>query len=219
MKKFVALFSIMILSWCIFVPGTVFGKAEPKKRVTLTKENPIHVDMKGKSVTFLAEVNGKYLVQPTRHGVVFAGGKFGDKCVFKGHASPKDFYEALTRIGLKPGNNMTMDNKEKTFVQGDLLDVTVSWDGAGKAAYKLDEVIIDSNKKPLQIRFGGNLENALKVNTGCLLCLDSCPVGITSNASYTYGAVEKRNEVTFKGNQKILPSDGTLVVITIKKKK
>jgi hypothetical protein len=126
MKKFVAIFSIMVLSCCIFIPGTVFGKAEPKKRVTLTKENPIRVDIKDKSVTFLAEVNGKYLVQATRHGIVFSEGKFGDKAVFKGHASPKDFYEALTRIGLKPGNNMTMDNKEKNFVQGDLLNVTVS---------------------------------------------------------------------------------------------
>lgn len=97
--------------------------------------------------------------------------------------------------------------------------MTVSWDGARKASYKLDEVIVDSNKKPFQIRFGGNMENALKLNTGCLLCLDSCPVGITSNASYTHGAVEKRNEVTFKGNQSILPPDGTLVMIKVKVKK
>lgn len=121
MKKLVALFSVMILSWCISVPGTVLGKAEPKKRVTLTKENPIQVNIKEKSVTVLAEVNGKYLVQPTRHGVVFSGGKFGDKSVFKSFASPKDFYEGLIKIGLKPGENMTMENKEKTFVQGIFL--------------------------------------------------------------------------------------------------
>ncbi|MEI8172691.1 MAG: YdjY domain-containing protein [Deltaproteobacteria bacterium] len=219
MKKLVAIFSVMILSWCIFTPGTVLGKADPKKRVALTKDNPIRVNMKEKSVTVLAEVNGKYLVQPTRHGVVFSGGKFGDKSVFKSFVSPKDFYQGLIKIGSKPGENMTMENKEKTFVQGDLLDVTVSWDGAGKASYKLDEVIVDSNKKPFQVRFGGNLKNALKLNTGCLLCLDSCPVGITSNASYTHGAVEKRNEVTFKGNQSVLPPDGTLVVIKVKVKK
>ncbi len=219
MKKFGIMLSVLILSLCISTPGTVFGKAAPQKKVTLTKEAPILVDVKGKSVTMLAEVNGKYLVQSTRHGIVSAAGKFGDKSVFKGYASPKDFYEALVKIGLKPGNNMTMDNKEKTFVQGSLLDLTVSWDGARKASYKLDEVIIDSNRKPFKIRFGGNLETALKANTGCLLCLDSCPVGITSNEAYTYGAVEKRNEVTFKGNMKILPPDGSLVVIKVKAKK
>jgi ferredoxin len=113
---------------------------------------------------------------------------------------------------------MTKENAEKTFVQGDLLEVTVAWEGAPKE-YALDEVITDSNKKPFQIRFGGNLKNALQFKTGCLLCLDSCPVGITSNANYTMGAVEKRSEVIFKGNDKILPPDGSLVVINVRTKK
>lgn len=50
--------------------------------------------------------------------------------------------------------------------------------------------------------------------TGCLTCLDSCPVGIISNAAYTYGAVEERNEVEFTGNADVLPEDGTYVAVT-----
>lgn len=214
MKKCVVLFSIAILCCMAFVPGGVPGKTE---KIALSKENPIQADMQGKIVSLLAEVNGKYLQQPTRHGVVFFKGKNGDKSVFRAYAGHKDLYDSLTKIGLKPGNNMTMDNKETTFVQGDLLDVMVSWEG-GKKAYRLDEVISDSNKKPFQIRFGGNLQSALKHDTGCLVCLDSCPVGILSNAAYTYGAVEKRKEVEFRGNNGILPKDGTPVVITIKAK-
>ena len=219
MKKFVVLFIIVVLSWCVFATGTAIGKAAPDKKVSLTKDNPINADMKDKSVTVLAEVNGKYFVQTTRHGIVFSGGKNGDKSVFKSFATHKDFYDGLIKIGLKPGNNLTMENMEKTPVEGDLLDVTVSWKGAKKKAYSLDEVIIDSNKKPFQIRFGGNLERALKFNTGCILCLDSCPVGITSNAVYIHGAVEKRGEVTFKGDQNVLPPDGSLVFIKVKAKK
>ena len=41
------------------------------------------------------------------------------------------------------------------------------------------------------------------------MCLDSCPVGITSNAVYTYGAVEDKKEVAFKGNEAVFPDDGT----------
>jgi len=52
--------------------------------------------------------------------------------------------------------------------------------------------------------------------TGCLVCLDSCPVGIVSNATYTYGAVEKRGEVKFKGNASVLPADNTLATVTFK---
>ena len=52
--------------------------------------------------------------------------------------------------------------------------------------------------------------------TGCLVCLDSCPVSIVSNATYTYGAVEKRGEVKFKGNASVLPADNTLATVTFK---
>lgn len=45
------------------------------------------------------------------------------------------------------------------------------------------------------------------------------PVGIISNASYTYGAVEKRHEVEFTGNRNILPPDGSLVVVKVKVQK
>lgn len=184
----------------------------------LTKENPIGITEKDKSLSFLAEVNGKYLLQPTRHGVVFKDGKNGDKSIFRAFADHKSLYDGLVKLGFKPGDNMTMENRETTFVQGDLLDVTVTWKGA-KKEYRLDEVVKDSNGKPLVIRFGGNLQNAIQYNTGCLICLDSCPVGITSNAAYTNGAVENRKEVAFTGVKEVLPPDGTLVVFKIKAKK
>lgn len=197
---------------------TCFVALEAKAQdMGLTPQKPISINAKEGSVSFLAEVNGKYLVQPTRHGAVFKGGKFGDKSVFTALADPKTFHESLVSAGFKPGNNMTMDNKEKTFVEGEPLDVFVTWKGA-KKVYRLDEVIKDSNGKRFAIRFGGNLPKSQELNTGCLICLDSCPVGITSNASYTYGAVETRKEVTFIGNKEILPPDGSQVVITLKRK-
>ena len=178
---------------------------------------PLTVDKQNGSITLLAEVNGKYLLTPTRHAVVFKNGKNGDKSIFIGLADHKAFYDALIAIGAKPGNNMTMENKEITKVKGDLLDVTVTWNGAPRS-YTLDEVIIDNNKKPILMRFGGNYEKAMSLNTGCLFCLDSCPVGIASNSNYTIGAVEKRQEVSFTGNKDILPADKTVVTFTVKKK-
>ncbi|MBF0550557.1 MAG: hypothetical protein HQK60_08480 [Deltaproteobacteria bacterium] len=184
----------------------------------LTKDNPIIVDKAGKTIRLLAEVNGKYFFQPTRHAVVTKGGSNGDKSVLAAFAEPQAFCDGLLQIGAKPGENMTLANKETTRVKGDALDVTVTWPGA-KKSYTLDEVIKDSNKKPIVMRFGGNLATAKDKKTGCLLCLDSCPVGIVSNEAYTYGAVEKRKEVTFMGNKDVLPKDGTQVVVTIKLKK
>ena len=208
--------AVLGLAVSFVLAGNVLAKDDVIK--TLSPQNPIVVDKDSGTVSFLAKVNGKYFFDATRHAAVFKGGKYGDKGVFIGLAAPKAFYDALLEVGAKPGENMTPQNKEKTNVKGDLLDVTVTWTGA-KKNYTLDQVITDSNHKPILARFGGNLSRSLMKNTGCLICLDSCPVGICSNASYTYGAVETRKEVQFKGNKDVLPPDGTLVVISVKVRK
>ncbi len=181
----------------------------------LTKDHPITYDKAAKTVSFLAEVNGKYFYQPTRHFAVWKDGSNGEKAVLRGLVPVDDFYSALIAIGAVPGNNMTLKNKEVTHVQGSSFAVSVTWKGADRS-YGIDEVVIDSNKKPILMKFGGNLATARDKKTGCLLCLDSCPVGIVSNAQYTYGAIEKRGEVTMKGNKAVLPADGTKVIVTLK---
>ena len=51
-------------------------------------------------------------------------------------------------------------------------------------------------------RFGGNL------------CIESCPVGICSNAAYGYGVVESTKTEQFYGNPDVLPGDGTICQVT-----
>lgn len=68
----------------------------------------------------------------------------------------------------------------------------------------------------MDIRFGGNLDNARTFHTGCILCLDSCAVGITSNASYPSGTTQG-DEVRFFGNDKVLPPDGTRVSVIFRR--
>lgn len=175
--------------------------------------NPIKVDKEAGTVTVLSSVNGKYFNEATRHASVFKDGTNGTKSILTSYATPEDFYNGLIEIGAKAGENMTPDNKTTTHVEGDSIKVEVTWNGADKS-YDINDVIKDSNGKKIDIKFGGNLERAKKMNTGCLTCLDSCPVGIISNATYTYGAVEKTGEVKFTGNADILPEDGTYVAVT-----
>jgi ferredoxin len=181
----------------------------------LTKDHPITFDRTAKTVSFLAEVNGKYFFQPTRHFAVWKGGGNAEKAVLRGFVPVDDFYKALMAIGAVPGNNMTFKNKELTHVKGSAFQVSVTWKGADRS-YGIDQAVIDSNQKPILMKFGGNLAAAQAKKTGCLLCLDSCPVGIVSNSQYTYGAIEKRGEVTMKGNKNVLPADGTRVIVTLK---
>ncbi|WP_101773786.1 YdjY domain-containing protein [Peptostreptococcus faecalis] len=175
-------------------------------------KNPIKVDKEAKTVTILSRVNGKYFTEPTRHASVFKEGSNGEKSIFTAYADHVAFHKGLVEIGAKAGENMTPDNATKTKVEGSTIKAEVTWDGADKA-YDINEVVKDSNNTKIDFKFGGNLERAKEKNTGCLTCLDSCPVGIISNAAYTYGSVENTKEVGFTGNDKILPEDGTYVAV------
>ena len=173
-------------------------------------ENPIKVDKEAGTVTVLSQVNGKYFTEGTRHASVFKDGSNGAKSVFTSYGNHEDFYNALVEIGAEPGNNMTPDNASTTKVEGTPIDLKVTWNGADKE-YDVNEVINDSNGNKIAFKFGGNHDRSIEKHTGCLTCLDSCPVGIISNSAYTNGAVENTKEVKFTGNQDVLPEDGTYV--------
>ena len=62
-----------------------------------------------------AEVNGKYLVSPTKHALSFYKGGNGEKSIMRALVSELDFYDALVEIGAKAGNNITpADMKAKS---------------------------------------------------------------------------------------------------------
>lgn len=173
---------------------------------------PVIIDSEKKEVIVEAEVNGKYFNSPTRHGVVFKGGSNGDKAVLRGLCDEREFYQALIDIGAVPGNNLTFDDmKLGKTVEGQKLNVFVKWDGIDEEIPFAD-IIKSADYRPMDLRFGGNFENAKARRTGCILCLDSCAVGIVSDAAYETGAVEMKKVDRF-GREDVLPADGTKVSV------
>ena len=211
-NKFIVILAIL-LAFSIVGCGKKTVVSDDIELFGLTKTNGMVVDKEAKTIKILALVNGKYLTDSTRHAVVSEGGKFADKPIFRSFVKPADFHQALLDIGAVPGNNMTKDNAETTLTEGSKLKLTFTWKDQ-ETGKDINDVITDSNGNPIEIRFSGNLDNANSKNTGCITCLDSCLVGITSNASYPYGSVEKAKTVEFRGNMKNLPLDGEPVVIT-----
>ncbi|MDR0839861.1 MAG: YdjY domain-containing protein [Christensenellaceae bacterium] len=180
-----------------------------------TLENPLVVDAANKTVALYTEVNGAYFTEPTRHGVVFKDGGNGDKAILRSYADEKQFYQVLFDFGATPGNNLTgadMGAKpgEGKAIEGDLLNVTVKW--AGQDEIPFENIIKASEARPMEVRFGGNIETANAYNTGCTLCLDSCMAGITSNAAWTSESTAN-GLVTFYGDDSVLPADGTAVIV------
>lgn len=214
LKKFFTLALSSILLTSLVACGAPSESTETTEEPA--SQEVMVVDKDKKEVTMLAEVNGKYFTESTRHGVVFKDGSNGEKSVLRGLADEKEFYHALIDIGAKAGDNLTGEDMKAgptdgKSVEGDKLNVFVTWDGLDKEI-PFQDIIKASEERESDFRFGGNLASAEKNNTGCVLCLDSCATGIASDAAYPTGTTQNK-VVDFFGDDSVLPADGTVVKV------
>lgn len=220
MKKLglVVVLTLMILTGCKRTvqtqPPTKPIQRVINERVQVSEENPIAVDKENKSVLLYARVNGNFFNEKTRHAITFQDGKYGDKSMFVTYVDPITVYEKLEELGAKPGNNVTLDNADTVQTEGTRLEWSLLWDD-NAIPVDINELIQDSNGGKIDLRFGGNKELAEERQNGCIACFDSCPVGITSNHTYSYGAVMNET-VTYTVQQDKMPKDGSYVTIILR---
>lgn len=180
-----------------------------------TKETPLIINEKERKVLIYTEVQKINLQKYNTHwGVVFRDGKLSDKAILKAYVNHLEFHDALLKIGAKAGNTLSKDSIGK-YVEGTTLDVKAVWEGLKKEA-SLEEIFEDTGGKGFQIKFGGNRKAAAEQNTGCITCLESCWVAITSNAKYPQTSSFKRfisPNARFRGKVNMLPGDGTPVIL------
>lgn len=183
-----------------------------------TKENPLLIDEKGKRVLIYTEVHEMNVHQSNVHwGVVFKEGKFQDRAILRAYANQLDFHDALVKIDAKPGNTLSKDTVGQ-HVQGDTLDVKATWSGLGKEL-SINDIFVDEKGKPFTIKFGGNRKASEEQKTGCITCLESCWISISSNTNYPQTGSIKRflnPNSRFKGNANVLPGDGKPVILIYK---
>jgi hypothetical protein len=199
-------------------PKAASKSGSGESQIFPTRENPILIDEKGKRVLIYTEVHEMNVHQSNVHwGVVFKDGKFQDRAILRAFANQLDFYDALIKIGAKPGNNLNKETVGK-YVEGDILDVKATWPGLGKAL-SLNEIFVDEAGKGFKIKFGGNRKASEEQKTGCITCLESCWISISSNANYPQTGSIKRflnPNSHFKGNVNVLPADGKPVILIYK---
>ncbi len=226
LRKMAAAFCItgllLLIGIQVFAESPTKGKQKIAAKQTVvepqnfpTREKPLIIDEKGKRVLIYTEVNEMNVHQSNVHwGVVFKDGKFQDRAILRSYANQLDFHDALIKIGAKPGNTLTKDTIGK-YVEGDTLDVKATWPGLGKEL-SLNDIFIDEKGKGFKIKFGGNRKASEEKNTGCITCLESCWISISSNANYPQTHSLKRflnPNSRFKGNANILPEDGKPVIL------
>lgn len=213
--NFKKLFVGVIAATSLFTFGTTMGQSTTAHAA----DQKIVVNKAQKEIEYPAEVNGTYFTQPTRHLCVYKNGSNGDKAILRGEASEITFYNDLKKIGAKPGNNlkpadMKAAKGQGKRVLGSKLNVYIKW--KGHKAVPAQKCIKASKNYKTDFRFGGNLGRAKTMNTGCVVCLDSCATGIVSDHAWPTGSTEPNHVVNFRGNSKVLPKDGTHVTMIVK---
>ncbi len=208
MKKFLLVIAVMF--------AFVSSAFSEELSLTVNKE-------KGE-VIIPAEVNGKYFVSPTKHALSYYKGGNGEKSIMRALVSEIDYYNALAEIGAVPGNNIKPEDMkarssaEGKSTEGSKLTVFLTWEGSN-GEIPLDNAVVsevaNGEVRPLDLRYTGNLEFAKRSHPGCFICLDSCAAGISTNAAWPTGALNNR-EVSFHGNSKVLPPDGTRVNVIVR---
>lgn len=174
----------------------------------------IQTDESAKSVTITATTQGKFTDKDTMHCVVFNDGKMASHSMFVTGCTPEKFHEALVKVGGTPWNTTDKELKDGEYTDGQKVNVTLTWKGQEEPVELGDILVTNGGKHPdTDIRFSGNKENIDKAGSGCILCLNSCWAGITSNASYAFNDIDS-GKVKMKLDKDNAPDDNQKVKIT-----
>jgi len=180
-----------------------------------TLGNSLLVDTSKRVVKLYSKLQLRHLTETTSHwGIGYTGGKFADKFILASPVEPVAFHDALVRVGARAGNSIALDGYGK-FIGGDRLMVSAQWLGL-PAPVGLNEIFYDKAGKGFDIRFGGNRAVAAEEKTGCLTCLESCPIGISSNAVYPHISTLQRvlhPNSSFRGRPETLPNKEALPIV------
>lgn len=187
------------------------------------------VDKAHHEVRFGAVVQPEAMARPFgvkgHHAIVWKGGKASKHALFVADPSDHDVRVALDSLGAKRGENLTPDSWKKRDddssvepdkrVEGTPVDVFVEWRGQARIplAALLEE---KGHASPLlDFRYGGNERFQSEFQSGCIVCLYSCPGGAVGNHAHPIRDYV-RDGVVYTSRPNRLPPEGSRVTIILK---
>jgi len=99
-------------------------------------------------------------------------------------------------------------------VEGSAVDVSVWWSGLQRPV-PLESLFVDPEGKRMELRFGGQKSLIPVWQSGCIVCLQSCPGGKISNRSHTMRDYAE-GRATFKLNTSVVPQGRRKAVVIIR---
>jgi hypothetical protein len=156
------------------------------------------------------------------HALVHEDGGAAAKALFTTRVSDGEIARVLRELGAQDGGGVPMAAwnlrwvplvpQPAARVAGTPIQVTVTWEGAVRE-FSLAELLRDPGGEGVDMRFGGNEEHDHEWDSGCIMCLYSCPGGVISNAAYSIRD-HQRGATAFEPGDDF-PPDGAEVIITL----
>ena len=158
------------------------------------------------------------------HAIVWKEGKSQRMALFVADASDHDVRLALDSLGAKRGENLTPDSwnarddaknpEPDKRVEGSRIGVYVEWN---HRRTPLARVIQEKRRvqPQLEFRYGGNERFQKEFQSGCIVCLYSCPGGAIGNHAHPIRDYV-RDGVVYASVPERLPPAGTKVTIVLK---
>jgi hypothetical protein len=180
------------------------------------------------AVRFSATVQPSAMSRPFgvqgHHAIVGRGGSASKHALFVADASDHDVRIALDSLGAHRGENLSEDSwnarddpknhEPDKRVEGTPIDVFVEWNGA---TFPLSQLIAEKNHAApmLDFRYGGHERFQKDFQSGCIVCLYSCPGGAIGNHAHPIRDYV-RDGAVYSSLIERLPPSGSRVTIILK---
>jgi hypothetical protein len=160
------------------------------------------------------------------HAIVWKGGRSYKNALFASDVSDREIRRALDALKARAGENLTPDawnarddesnRAADQRVEGSRVEVFVEWRGS-KGRVPLARLIREEKlaQPRLDFRYGGNAAWVKEFQSGCIVCLYSCPGGAIGNHAHPLRDYV-RDGVVYASIPERLPPEGTKVTIILK---
>jgi hypothetical protein len=188
------------------------------------------VDRTAREVRFTATVQPEAMDRlfgvRGHHAIVWKGGKSHKWALFAADASDHDVRAALDAIGARRGENLTpaawnerddpKNAEPDKRVEGSAIEVLVEWPGS-PGRVPLGRLLEEKGHAhpQLDFRYGGNEAWQKEFQSGCIVCLYSCPGGAIGNRAHPIRDYV-RDGVVYASLPDRLPPAGTKVTIILR---
>jgi len=185
--------------------------------------DPLEVDPERRSVSLDAVAQPSSFRASTPpdhryHALVSGGGSASGASLLVTDTDDLRIAAALRELGAMDGGGVPMAAwtlrrlpfvpQPSRRVSGSLVRVQVEWSGSG-GPRDLADLLDDPGGRGVEMRFGGNEAQNHHWESGCIVCLYSCPGGVISNAAYTIR--DHQRGTTHFDPSPLCPPDGTPV--------